>query len=215
MSKKDLKSRKSRSKRGSGAIASLAKRVLPVYGRMMPEPGGDPNWKPTKEPRIALWKRIRFIRRTIYTIQYMIPCIRVTFFSIDGFYSKAGRTLIAGKFRRMFLSFFPSYAHKLQQKYGLSGGCRSCGASCNLLLQCPHWDTKSHLCSIYDDRPPACRLFPITPADVRDRDLVLKKEPCGFAFQTPPIRVDRHVTLRPQRGRKRIGKRPIPIPPKH
>jgi hypothetical protein len=70
----------------------------------------------------------------------------------------------------------------LRRKYGLSGACISCGVSCNLLLKCPHWDEESRLCSIYDHRPLTCRLFPITPSDIRDRDLVSSGKPCGYSF---------------------------------
>lgn len=198
-------------------LTKVARRILPAYGRVMPEPGGDPAWNAkcsSNDSMSVFWKKIRFIRRFVYTIQYLIPVTKVAFFTRDGVYSKEGRILVWGKFRRMFISFFPSYAHKLQTKYGLTGGCRSCGASCKLLIQCPHWDEKSHLCSIYEDRPPACRLFPITPADIRDRDIVLKKEPCGFAFQTPAIKPDRHITLRPERKNPKATKKPAPIPPK-
>jgi hypothetical protein len=63
----------------------------------------------------------------------------------------------------------------------MSGGCNRCGSSCKLLFQCPHWDDDSKLCSVYEDRPNICRLFPITPGDLRDRNLVAKS-PCGFTF---------------------------------
>lgn len=124
-----------------------------------------------------------FFRRSYYLVRYLIPCTRVTFFSKAGIYSKEGRTLVIGKFRRMFISISPPLAKKLQKHYGLEGGCTSCGASCKLLFQCPHWDEPTHLCTIYEDRPPACRFFPITPADIRDRNIVLKDKPCGFTFQ--------------------------------
>lgn len=207
----------SKKKSKTKAVSKIAKRIQSVYGRIMPEPGGDPAWHPkcnSNKTVVVFWKKIRFVRRFVYAVQYMIPCTRVTF-SKDGLFSKDGRTLIWGKFRRMGLSFFPNYSHSLQKKHGISGGCTSCGASCKLLLQCPHWDNKSHLCSIYEDRPAACRLFPITPQDIEDRNIVLKKEPCGFAFQTPVLQADRHMTLRPERSKKQATKKPIPIPPKN
>lgn len=89
----------------------------------------------------------------------------------------------------MFLSFFPNLSRRLQKRYGLEGGCRSCGASCKLLFQCPHWDESSSLCSVYEDRPNICRLFPITPKDISDRDLVRGIEGgCGFRFSKPDRR---------------------------
>ena len=126
--------------------------------------------------------KVRPLRRFWYLIQYMIPCTQITF-SKNGIGSQDGRILILGKIRRFILSLIPSIGLSLQKKHGLTGGCSSCGASCKLLFQCPHWDDKSHLCSIYEDRPNACRLFPITQADISDRDLVLKTQPCGFDFK--------------------------------
>lgn len=128
-------------------------------------------------------QRITFVRKTVQFFQYMIPCTYITFFTVRGIYSKDGRFLVRGKFRRMFLSFFPSVAKNLQKKHGIQGGCVSCGASCNLLFKCPQWDTTTHLCKIYEDRPNACRFFPITPADIEDRNLVLKGKECGFTFK--------------------------------
>jgi len=125
--------------------------------------------------------KIRWLRRCIYNLERFPPFFRVCL-SQDGFISAKGRKLIWGKFRRVTLSVFPSLCKSLQRKYGLSGGCVSCGASCNLLFKCPHWDNQSHLCSVYEDRPNICRLFPITPSDIEDRNLVVPDKPCGFKF---------------------------------
>jgi len=125
--------------------------------------------------------KIRALRRIWYVLQIIPHFFSITF-SGEGLGSEDGRTLIWGKIRRAFISLFPPLARSLQKQHGLTGGCRSCGASCQLLFQCPHWDDRSQLCSIYHDRPTICRLYPITPADIRDRDIVLKKRPCGFRF---------------------------------
>lgn len=77
---------------------------------------------------------------------------------------------------------FPPLARYMQKRYGISGGCNSCGASCNLMFQCPHWSAESRLCTVYEDRPNICRLFPITPGDIRDRSIAQKNIPCGFQF---------------------------------
>ncbi len=127
----------------------------------------------------------RMIRR-ILVVLATVPPFLVIFFSRDGILSPDGRTLIAGKARRVFLSLFPPLARYMQKKYGLTGGCKGCGASCNLLFQCPHWDQQSRLCSVYDDRPNICRLFPMTPGDIRDRDIAAQKIPCGFTFTEAP-----------------------------
>lgn len=136
---------------------------------------------------LSMWNAIfkmRPLRRAWYIAQIFVPFLGA-FFSRNGLFSAEGRLLILGKARRSFLSLFPPFARSLQKKYGLVGGCQSCGASCKLMFQCPHWDDKSHLCSIYEDRPNICRLFPMTPSDIRDRNIVLKKQTCGFEFRKP------------------------------
>jgi hypothetical protein len=103
-------------------------------------------------------------------------------FSRRGVLTREGRLLIRGKFRRLLICSIPPLARHLRAYYGLQGGCTSCGASCNLLFRCPHWDRDSRLCTIYESRPGVCRMFPITPADLRDRDLVQRQTACGFHF---------------------------------
>lgn len=103
-------------------------------------------------------------------------------FSREGLGCARGRILIWGKLRRFVLTAFPPLARHLRTRYHLSGGCKNCGASCNLLFRCPHWDEQTHLCTVYEDRPNVCRFFPVTPADLRDRNLVRKDVPCGFNF---------------------------------
>ena len=126
--------------------------------------------------------RIRPIRRTVYAWQYS-RLFFAAVFSSEGLASHEGRILIWGKVRRMFLGCVPPLARHLQSKYKLSGGCTSCGSSCQILFQCPYWNDQSNLCSIYEDRPGICRLFPITPADIRDRNIVSGQSGgCGFDF---------------------------------
>ena len=124
---------------------------------------------------------VRWLRRMGYILE-IFPPFFVAAFSSKGLITHEGRLLVWGKVRRIFLSAIPPLSRYLQRHYGLTGSCQSCGASCKLLFQCPHWDTRSSLCKIYEDRPMICRLFPITPTDLRDRDLVLKQTPCGFSF---------------------------------
>lgn len=125
--------------------------------------------------------KIRWVRRTYHVWQRTPPFLHVVF-SKNGLLSPKGRTLIRGKFRRAFLSLFPWVAHKLQKHYGLSGSCQHCSTSCKLLFQCPHWDDTSSRCSVYEDRPNICRTFPITPQDIKDRNLVSPETQCGFTF---------------------------------
>jgi hypothetical protein len=103
-------------------------------------------------------------------------------FSRGGVFTREGRLLILGKFRRLLICSVPPLARHLRAHYGLQSGCNSCGASCNLLFRCPHWDRDSRLCTVYESRPRVCRMFPITPSDLRDRDLVLPQIACGFQF---------------------------------
>ena len=98
-----------------------------------------------------------------------------------GLLSPEGRLAVRGKIRRAAYSFFPERALALRRRHGLGGACGGCGASCNLMFACPQWDPISRGCTIYDHRPTACRLFPFTPADLRERDLLYPHTPCGFA----------------------------------
>lgn len=125
--------------------------------------------------------KIRWIRRSVYNMERFPPFFKVCL-SKEGFGSAKGRKLIWGKFRRVTLSCFPFLCRFLQKHYRISGECISCGASCNLLFRCPHWDDASRLCSVYEDRPSICRTFPITPADLIDRNLVNPNQECGFKF---------------------------------
>ncbi|MBI4403676.1 MAG: YkgJ family cysteine cluster protein [Deltaproteobacteria bacterium] len=127
---------------------------------------------------LALWTAFA---RYWLCIERIPPFLSVAFTG-KGFGSWEGRILIWGKIRRLVLSFVPRIAKTLQKKYGLVGGCQNCGSSCQLLFQCPHWDDRSGLCSVYELRPNICRLFPITPADIRDRNLAAAKAGCGFTF---------------------------------
>ena len=123
----------------------------------------------------------RVLRQIWHVGERAVPFL-LAIFSQKGLPSRNGRVLIRGKFRRIFLTSIPPLARYLQRYHGLQGGCQSCGASCNLLNRCPHWDPHSRLCTVYELRPNTCRLFPITPADLRDRDLALAGQSCGFQF---------------------------------
>jgi hypothetical protein len=81
-------------------------------------------------------------------------------FSREGMLNREGRILIRGKFRRLLICSVPPLARHLGAHFGLQGGCNSCGASCNLLFRCPHWDTDSRLCTVYESRTLVCRMFP-------------------------------------------------------
>lgn len=121
-------------------------------------------------------------RENVRQLSRVTPAFVAAVFSRRGVLSKQGRILIRGKIRRLLICSVPPLARYLHARYKLEGGCNGCGASCNLLFRCPHWDTDSHLCTIYESRPRVCRMFPITPADLRDRDLALRHTACGYRF---------------------------------
>ncbi len=127
-------------------------------------------------------QKYRPLRRAYHVYERMIPFTKAAF-SKKGLFSATGRQLILGKARRVMISFFPPLAHLLQKYYGMQGGCAHCSSSCKLLFQCPHWDEGTSRCSVYEDRPNICRLFPITPGDIADRNLVSKDTSCGFSFE--------------------------------
>ncbi len=96
--------------------------------------------------------------------------------------------MLRGKMRRFAISMVPPVAARLQSAYGLSGECNNCGACCQLLIRCPHWDTKNSRCKAYADRPNVCRLFPITPSDLGDVTCVPGAPECGYRFVRQPAR---------------------------
>ena len=130
-------------------------------------------------------------RRIRYAARYLRAFLSAIVADPEVILREPGRTIIWGKMRRTLIGCIPGLASHLKRKHGLTGGCTSCGASCNLLFKCPHWDEGSRLCSIYEDRPLACRMFPITPSDLRDRDLAAAGTKCGYSFVLKVSRRDR------------------------
>jgi Fe-S-cluster containining protein len=130
-------------------------------------------------------------RRIRYAACYLRAFLSVIVADPEAILREPERTIIRGKLRRAMIGCVPGLPALLRRKHGLTGGCISCGASCNLLFTCPHWDEESRLCSIYEDRPMACRMFPITPADLRDRDLAASGAKCGYSFDRNGPRQDR------------------------
>src|SRR4051812_7515563 len=129
-----------------------------------------PSLQKRSVPSWLTWAwRIGPLRRAWLVLE-RIPPFAASAFSINGLGSADGRTLVWGKVRRIFLSMVPPLSRFLQKKYRLDGDCNRCGTSCKLLFKCPHWDDGSKLCSVYEDRPNICRLFPITPSDIRERN---------------------------------------------
>lgn len=156
---------------------------------------------------VRLAYKVGVIRRFCLFMERVPPFVQAALFEPTGIWSPEGRQLIWGKFRRITLNMFPPVARYLQKRYGMEGGCHSCGASCNLLFRCPHWDERSHLCRVYSDRPSICRTFPITPADISDRNLSLKSSPCGFKFQGQEKQVRVKKKLRKDGSKDRSSKK--------
>ena len=126
--------------------------------------------------------RVAEFFKPAYYILLILPAFFSAAFSKRGLGSADGRILIWGKLRRILISLVPHLSKFLQEHYALSGGCTHCSSSCKLLFQCPHWDDKNSRCGIYEYRPTVCRQFPVTPSDIRDRNLVSRDIPCGFRF---------------------------------
>ena len=67
------------------------------------------------------------------------------------------------------------------------GECNRCGACCEILYKCPFLKKEEDgtgTCSIYEDRPNACRYFPIDKRDLRE-----VRGSCSFYFIEKPIKL--------------------------
>ena len=88
-----------------------------------------------------------------------------------------------GKVRRLLLTniFRRRAAGDLARR---RGACTNCGACCQLLLRCPAFKPTptGGWCTIYNDRPGVCAVFPINEKDLRDRDIIMPGRSCGFYF---------------------------------
>lgn len=88
-----------------------------------------------------------------------------------------------GKVRRFFLiHVFKERADEDLRRR--RGACTQCGACCRLLFKCPGFkETETGgWCTVYNDRPGNCALFPINEKDLRDRNIVMPERACGFTF---------------------------------
>ena len=89
---------------------------------------------------------------------------------------------LRGKVRRAVVGALLSEDDRTAIASARQGECDRCGACCKILFACPFLvedESGVSKCSVYDHRPPACRLFPMVPADLREVDH------CGFSFQKP------------------------------
>jgi Fe-S-cluster containining protein len=83
------------------------------------------------------------------------------------------------KVRRIVVGALLSDEDRAALATARQGECNRCGACCKIVFKCPFLleDAGVFTCSVYDHRPPSCRLFPMLPADLRD------VEQCGFTFE--------------------------------
>jgi hypothetical protein len=86
---------------------------------------------------------------------------------------------LRGKVRRAIVGTMLSEEDRAGIAGARQGECNRCGACCKILFKCPFLveDKGSFSCSVYDHRPPSCRLFPMVPADLREVDR------CAFSFE--------------------------------
>lgn len=98
--------------------------------------------------------------------------------------------MVWGKIRRAWLIAFQK--NKVEEKLALRrGNCTRCGACCKILFRCPAYDESNGepKCLIYNDRPGVCSLFPLDPADLRERNVVMPEKKCGYWFTEQPLPV--------------------------
>ena len=89
---------------------------------------------------------------------------------------------LRGKLRRAVVGTMLSEEDRAAIAGARSGECSRCGACCKILFNCPFLveeEGEVFKCSVYEHRPPSCRLFPMVPADLREVDR------CAFSFETP------------------------------
>jgi hypothetical protein len=86
---------------------------------------------------------------------------------------------LRGKVRRAVVGTMLSEEDRAGIAGARQGECNRCGACCKILFTCPFLveDNGVLSCSVYDHRPPSCRLFPMVPADLREVDR------CAFRFE--------------------------------
>lgn len=90
-----------------------------------------------------------------------------------------GLVQLRGKVRRAVVGALLSEQDRAALAGARRGDCNRCGECCRILFTCPFLVQDANgafACGVYDHRPPACRLFPMVPADLREVDR------CSFTF---------------------------------
>jgi hypothetical protein len=102
---------------------------------------------------------------------------------INGFTTGQKLRLLWGKLRRFIISHaFPGYMKRSHARR--LGECGRCGVCCKLLFKCNRlsFDNGEPRCDIHHRRSNNCRNFPIDERDLRDRDIINPRVPCGYSF---------------------------------
>lgn len=101
--------------------------------------------------------------------------------------------LIRGKMHRFYVGHFDK-AYVERHLARRKGECKRCGACCQLLFHCAFAaECKEGIgCKIYKNRPVNCRIFPLHPRDLSERDIVAPNQPCGYYFE------ERHAAQKSQ-----------------
>ena len=90
-----------------------------------------------------------------------------------------------GKLRRFALTTVSEeYIAKMQALR--MGECLRCGLCCKLLFECPFLQNLpdgTGRCRIHGRKPDNCAFFPIDERDLRERDSLGAKTPCGYRFR--------------------------------
>jgi hypothetical protein len=88
-----------------------------------------------------------------------------------------------GKVRRFYL-YTVRRDYVERQLAHRVGECTRCGACCKLMFTCPILDPEKipATCARHKYRFRNCRYFPIDHRDLRDRDIVMPAQKCGFSF---------------------------------
>ncbi|MFA4986203.1 MAG: hypothetical protein WC712_06435 [Candidatus Brocadiia bacterium] len=91
------------------------------------------------------------------------------------------------------------------------GRCIRCGTCCQLLYECPNlsYDERGDaVCKIHESKPLICDLFPCTPKDLTDRDIVNPLQKCGYSFASEADKISAKMGLARMifRFRRRNGK---------
>jgi len=97
------------------------------------------------------------------------------------------RKMFGGKVRRFLMAHQRegrAYIRRMLRRR--RGHCARCGVCCMLVHRCPFLRIERGLatCLIHALRPANCRIFPVDPQDLEERDLLAPERPCGYSFLT-------------------------------